>query len=145
MKGPIWVVIADGGAARFFECASQGANLVERLDLAQRADRPEPPRERLPRVHDRIGPARHNIEPRRSPNVAHEERFLRSVAGAVNAAAEQGVFRSLVLCAPPRPLGVLREHMSETALQRLAQVLVKDYIRASVEEVEGRLREAREG
>lgn len=50
MKGPISVVVADGGAARFFECEKQGAGLVEgvggrvialskRLRVAARDDR----------------------------------------------------------------------------------------------------------
>ncbi len=145
MKGPIWVIVADGGAARFFESEKQGARLVERLDRALHPQPPERPRERLPRVHDRMGPARHNIEPRQYPRDAHEEKFLKDVAAAVSAAAEADIFKSLVLCAPPRPMGILREHLSEIALQRLEQVLVKDYVKASVDEIDAHLRKAREG
>ena len=144
MKGPIWVVVADGGAARFFESEKQGASLVERLDLALHAQPPEHPRERLPRVHDRMGPARHNIEPRQYPRDVQEEKFLKDIAAAVSAAAEADTFKSLILCAPPRPLGILREHLSEAALQRLGQVLVKDYVKASVDEIDTHLRKARE-
>jgi|CXWL01.1.fsa_nt_gi protein required for attachment to host cells len=145
MKGPIWVVASDGGAARFLESEKQGAALVERPDLALHADKPPPPRERPPRVHDRMGPARHIIEPRQTPGAALEERFLESVANAVNAAAEKGAFRSLILCAPPRPLGILRGLLSEVANQRLAQVLAKDYVRSAVDEIEALLRKARLG
>jgi protein required for attachment to host cells len=145
MKGPIWVVVADGGAARFFECEKQGAGLGEREDLALRTQALEPSRDRQPRVHDRMGPARHNIEPRQFPREAQEEVFLKSVANAVNAAAGQAVFRSLVLCAPPRPLGILRDNLSEVARQRLGQELTKDYVKASVDEIEAYLRKAREG
>jgi protein required for attachment to host cells len=145
MKGPIWVVVADGGAARIFDCEKQGAGLVERENLAMRAPPPEQPRDRPPRVHDRMGPARHNIEPRQLPRDTQEENFLKMVASAVNVAAEQGAFRSLVLCAPPRPLGILREHLSEVALERLGQVLIKDYVKVAVDEIETHLRKAREG
>ncbi|HCK83450.1 MAG TPA: host attachment protein, partial [Hyphomonadaceae bacterium] len=51
-----------------------------------------------------------------------------------------GAFKSLVLCAPPRPLGLLRENLSAPARERLSQVLAKDYLHASAEELEQRLR-----
>lgn len=141
-SGPVWVVVADGGAARFFERERLSEKLIERQELALHADRPEQPRERLPRVHDRMGPARHSIEPRKYPRVVQEEKFLKRVAAAVNAAAEKGSFKTLVLCAPPRPLGVLRQHLSEAALQRVGQTLVKDYVKTSVEDIDKHLREA---
>jgi protein required for attachment to host cells len=141
-KGPVWVVVADGGMARFLEREHALSKLSERQDLTLHADQPEQPSERPARVHDRFGPARHSIEPRQLPRRTAAEEFLKLVAGAVNAAADAGSFNTLVLCAPARPLGLLREHLSAPALQRLGQVLVKDYVKASVEDIDRRLREA---
>ncbi len=140
LKAPVWVVLADAGAARFFERLRANAKLSERVDLAMTAAPLETPRERLGRVHDRIGPARHAMTPRRSPRAASAVRFLKTVADAVNAAADAGAFKALVLCAPPRPLGLLREHLSAPALGRLNQAIAKDYLHASAEELEQRLR-----
>lgn len=143
MKGPIWIAVADGGAARFFEQDKPGAPLRERSDLAMQAPESAPPRGPLARVHDSVGPARHNIEPRRYPRDAAEQEFLEAVAGAVNTAAEAKLFKSLVLCAPPRPLGMLRRSLSAAAKCALKLELSKDYVHATVDELTGRLREAR--
>lgn len=140
MKGSVLVVVADGGAARFFERERADAKLRERHDLAMKAEPLELPRERLGRVHDRIGPARHSMEPRQYPRAALQRRFLKAVADAVNAAADAGSFKALVLCAPPRPLGLLREHLSDSARQRLSQEFAKDYVRTPVDELDERLR-----
>ncbi len=142
-NGPVWVVVADGGAARFFESAKRGAPLSERLDLATHAPRPAPSRERLPRVHDRMGPARHNIEPRRTPRSAAQDEFLKQVAAAINAAAEAKDFKVLIIAAPPRPLGVLRKHLSAPARQSLTQALAKDYVHATAAELDDHVRRLR--
>ena len=139
LKAPVWVVLADAGGARFFQRARANAKLAERVDLAMTAAPLEAPRGRLGRVHDRMGPARHAMAPRQSLRAASAALFLKTVAGVVNAAADAGTFKSLVLCAPPRPLGLLRENLSAPARERLSQVLAKDYLHASAEELEQRL------
>jgi protein required for attachment to host cells len=140
MKWPVLVIVADGGGARFFVRERANAALVERHDLAMHAAPAAPPRDRPARVHDRMGPARHNIEPRQFPRAAATAKFLEAVADAVNAAAGASAFKSLVLCAPPRPLGVLRAHLSDLSRQRLATVLAKDYLRATAAQLDASLR-----
>ena len=80
------------------------------------------------------------MAPRRDPRAALAAGFLKQVADAVNAAADAGAFRTLVLCAPPRPLGLLRGHLSAPTRKRLNQELAKDYLRISVDELERHLR-----
>lgn len=140
LRAPVWIVLADAGAARFFERSNAKAKLSERVDLAMTAAPLEAQRERLGRVHDRMGPARHAMAPRQFPRAASAARFLKTVADAINAAVDAGAFKSLVLCAPPRPLGLLREHLSAPARERLSQAVAKDYLHVSIDELEQRLR-----
>src|SRR5690606_30959514 len=81
---------------------------------------------RQPRVHESVGPARHAIEPRQFPRDAAEERFLKQVAQAIGDGVEQ--FDEVVVCAPPRALGVLREHLPNSVRQRLTTEIGKDFV-----------------
>lgn len=137
--GNTWIVVADGGVARFFERARPGANIVEREDLALRIEEAEPPRDRPMRVHDRMGPARHAAESRQSPRVAAEAKFLKQVGDFINSGAENGAFEALVLCAPPRPLGSLREALSKHARDKTKAELNKDLTHVPAHEMNSRL------
>jgi hypothetical protein len=74
-KRRILVVTADAGAARLYECARLGGPLrrvsEKTIQVASTVTRDRPTR-----VHDRLGPARHAVEARRSPRLAAEEHFL---------------------------------------------------------------------
>jgi protein required for attachment to host cells len=138
-KKRILVVTSDAGSARFFECARIGGPLVETEAKAMRAEAPKS-RSKPPRVHDRFGQGRHVIEARQTPREASESEFLRSVADQINAEVER--FDELVLCAPPRPLGALRAHLSEKARERLRSEVAKDYLHESAIELSEKLEQA---
>jgi protein required for attachment to host cells len=134
-KRRILVVAADAGAARWFECTRLGAPLRQ---VGEKTKAPDPAeRDRPFRVHDRFGAARHAVEPRRSPRRAAEERFLGEVAQAV--AHEQ--FDALVLCAPPRALGVLRDRLPEAVRDRVILTSAKDCLRDTPSDLAMRLEE----
>ncbi|MBL8552557.1 MAG: host attachment protein [Hyphomonadaceae bacterium] len=140
MTAPLtWIVTADGGAARFFERLRPGADLTEKTDIAMRATPPAQPRDRLPRAQESATPARHSIEPRTSPRTASETHFLRGVAQLINASAESGAFDALIVCAPPRALGILRDLLGSAAAQRLRQTIAKDFIHDSAKQLERHL------
>lgn len=133
----ILVVIADGGAARFFECARIGGPVTEFEGRRLEVGPPPEVTSRPPRVHESVGPARHAIEPRQFPRDAAEERFLKQVAEAMGEGVEQ--FDEVVVCAPPRPLGILREHLPASVRQRLKAEVAKDYVKHAPHELSAAL------
>ena len=136
-KQRILVVTADAGRARLFECTRLGGPLRQvgeknaNLAAVGARDRPF-------RVHDRLGPGRHPIEPRRSPRAAAGERFFVEVAGAV---AKQK-FDALVLCAPSKALGVLRQQLPDGLGDRITLSAAKDYLRETPANLAKRLEES---
>jgi protein required for attachment to host cells len=134
-KRRILVVAADAGAARWFECARLGGPLRQVGEKTKGPDAAQ--RDRPFRVHDRFGAARHAVEARRLPRSAAEERFLAEVAQAI--ALEK--FDALVLCAPPKALGVLRERLPESVRDRIILASAKDYLRETPSDLAMRLEE----
>jgi len=137
--GSTLVVVADGAVGRFLLRERPGARLVEVDDLRMEVEEAEPERDRAPRTHDRFGGGRHKIEHRQSAHEAMEEKFLNHVLRRTI-----DVFRSeksarLVLCAPPRALGVLRADLTADLRQHLALELDKDITKETVDAIDQRL------
>ena len=139
MKAAVtWVVVADASRARFFERLGVAGKLIELGDRGMTAPAPLASRDRPPRVHDRMGAARHIIEPRLTPRGA-QARFLASVGDAINEAAARGAFDKLAICAPPRALGLLRDRLSDIAKKRVTMALHKDFIHDPVDALQAHL------
>jgi len=142
MRGETTLIVAlNGGSARFFWRGRRNGAVVELAQLAMHAPASAPPRDRPPRVQDRLGPARHAIEPRQSVRAAAEKRFVESVAEAIDRClAEQG-FTRLVVCAGPRAMGLLRTSLSQQAHGCLRGAVQKDLVREAPAEIAERLSE----
>jgi len=135
----LWIVVADARRARVFERIAAGAHIEELPNLVLTAPPPRELRDRAPRVHDRMGPSRHVIEPRTSPARIVEERFLADVAKRLSALAEEKVFQGLVLCAPARAMGVLKQHLSTHAHALVRRQEIKDLANRPAPEIIERL------
>jgi|SRR5690606_10980417 len=122
----ILFLAADGARARFFEGARIGGPLKELRAREMRAAPLAPSRARPARGHDRLGPARHAIEPRQTPRAAAEARFARTVAQATERLAAR--YDELVICAAPVFLGQLREHLAEAVAAKVKMEVPKDYV-----------------
>jgi protein required for attachment to host cells len=68
-----------------------------------------------------------------------EERFLRRLVEELESAVRTGVTKSLVVVAPPRALGVIREASSKNLKAALRAEIDKDYVRMPVYEIEKHL------
>jgi protein required for attachment to host cells len=68
-----------------------------------------------------------------------EERFLRTLASRLDAAVNAGQTKSLILVAPPRALGVLRQTYSHTLRAALRAEIDKDFVKLPVHEIEKHL------
>ena len=137
--GATLVVVADGGGARFLSRIRPGARLVELVDNRMRLGSTEPPRDRPFRAHDRMGVGRHAIE-ERNPREAAEEIFLTEVAERIGDLLRSTEAAQLVLCAPPRALGMLRESLSPDVRERTLS-WGKDIIKETPAEIDERLRQ----
>ena len=143
MKNPVtWILTADHQRARVFAFDRSGAGLrpVPALTLDQD----------LPVSHEagahrpdigfaaRGGPA-HGVEPRTTPHDKAARRFLEQVVAAVTASADRGAFQRLILVAPPRALGELRDSLPEAVRDRVVGELDFDLTKATPETVEAHI------
>lgn len=138
-KGSTWIVLADAGRARFFERLKPKATMTELEALDMDAPPVEQPGDRAPRVHDRQGDARHAIAPRQTPREAAADHFLHAVAARINKAAAEGVFARLVICAPPRALGILRDGLADNAKRCVVAAIDKDLMHEPVKALQAHL------
>lgn len=143
---PTWIVIADGMHARILRQDAPGAALVPALDQEMvdpavhgfardlKSDQPG-------RAFDTGSGARHAMEPRHDPHVLEKAQFARRVAALVNEAAGRNAFAKLVLVAPPKTLGELRQDLDTQARQRVTGELARDLVRMPLKELRDHLKD----
>jgi protein required for attachment to host cells len=68
-----------------------------------------------------------------------EDRFLRKLADGLNAAVNAGTAKSLIVIAPPRALGVLRQAYSQNLKAALRAEIDKDLVKLPLHEIERHL------
>lgn len=136
-----WVIVCDGSKALFLQNAGDAKfpNLQTREVLEQKV----PPTSAIgtdapSRAYASVGHARSAIE-QTDYHTQQEEEFLRSIMGKLDAAVQAGKVKSLILVAPPRALGVLRQHYTHVLKQAVRQEVQKDYVRMPVYEIEKHL------
>ena len=126
-----WIVIADGQEARFF--ANLGPNKgLEKLspnDISIELERTsEIMSDDRGRAFDSAGEGRHGMEPQTDPHEEEKRRFLKSVAKGLNEAAKSGQFDQLVVAAPPKALGELRQDLDDKVKRLIRGELHKDLV-----------------
>jgi len=132
------LVLADGSKAVFFR--NQGFNGQVRLKQLQRFGIKNLASHEM--GWDRAGRAFAPVGARRSAyeipdfHEAEEARFLEDIAQAIEGEMSQGQFFKLVIMAPPRALGLLRELLSSDTLDKVSLVLPKDYLNTPISDLE---------
>jgi len=120
-----WIAVLDGTQARFFALRMNGDGQVfQEAAKALSADLPR--RDKQPARTSSIGKARGAVEPRHDYNKMAKHQFTREVAATLDAACADHRYDRLVLVAPPRSLGELRELLSERVLAGLAHEVPKN-------------------
>ncbi len=135
---PAWFVVADGGGARFFVRPRPELPLEELAELAETPDHID---RRQARKHDDVGHGRHAVLAGRTPHEQREQTFLRRVAGQIDRAVIENAVHSLVLCAPPRALGLLRDFISDNARARISCEINTDAVKEPVGRIDERMKE----
>lgn len=132
-----WVVVADGARALILE--NVGDKLYPDLRTKEVYKQDDPKSSEL--GTDRPGRAFNSVGTQRSAmeetdwHDQEEQRFLARLAERLDKAVQGGETKSLVLVAPPRALGVLRQKLSQHVRNALRAEIEKDYVKMSVDEI----------
>jgi protein required for attachment to host cells len=132
-----WVVVADGARALILQ------NVGDKLypDLRTKEVYKQDDAKSRELGTDKPGRAFNSVGNRRSAmeqtdwHDQEEQRFLTQLAERLHKAVQSGETRSLVLAAPPRALGLLRQKLSQQVRNALRAEIEKDYVKMPVDEI----------
>ena len=133
-----WVVVCDGAKALILENAGDGMHPnLKTKEVHEQADA---------KTHeqgtDAPGRSVNSVGARRSAmeqtdwHEQDEQRFLTDLAGRLDAAVTAGETKSVIVVAPPRALGVLRQAYSDGLRHAVRAEIDKDYVKMPVHEIE---------
>jgi protein required for attachment to host cells len=136
-----WVIVCDGKKALVLENA--GDEKFLNLKTREVFDHPDLRTHELGtdapgRSFSSVGNGRSAME-QTDWHAQEEEKFLRKLAGHLDAAIKAGEAKSLILVAPPRALGVLRHAYSHNLRDALRAEIDKDLVKMPVHEIEKHL------
>jgi protein required for attachment to host cells len=136
-----WVVVCDGKKALVLENA--GDEKFLNLKTREVFEHPDAKTSELGtgapgRSFSSVGPGRSAIE---QPDLHDQEehKFLHKLAAHLDAEINAGKAKSLIMIAPPRALGVLRQAYSHNLRAALRGEIDKDFVRLPVHEIEKHL------
>jgi len=136
-----WVAVCDGAKALTFR--NEGDAELLSLQVLDVLDQPTPPTrelgtERPGRVHESQGVSRSAVE-QGDLHDAAETAFLAGLAAQLDRAVREQSVRHLVLVAPARALGILRQHMTPALRAVVVAEVGKDLVHLSTPEIERHL------
>ncbi len=136
-----WVVVCDGVKALVFR--NDGDAELLNLTLLDVRFEPDPPTREL--GSDRPGRTfqshgfNRSAEDETDWHAQAEVAFLSRVAERLDAAVREGSIKHVVLVAPPKALGLLRQQLSPAARAAVTAEVAKDLARLSTPEIEKHL------
>ena len=136
-----WVVVCDGKKALVLENVGD----TKFLNLKTREVHEQPDQKTHEQGTDAPGRSINSIDSRRSAmeqtdwQQQEEERFLRRLASHLDAEVNAGNAKSVVMVAPPRALGVLRQAYSHNLRNVLRAEIDKDFVKMPVDQIERHL------
>ena len=136
-----WVVVCDGRKALILE--NVGDEKFPNLRTKEVHEQKNPPTHE--QGTDAPGRSFNSVGNRRSAvdqtdwHAQAEERFLEDLAGRLDAAIGAGEAKSIIIVAPPKALGVLRQAYSPTLRKAVRAELDKDFVKLPVHEIEKHL------
>jgi protein required for attachment to host cells len=136
-----WIIVCDGKKALVLE--NIGDDKFLNLRTREVYEHPDPKTRELGtdapgRALNSLGTPRSAME-QTDWHTQEEERFLRTLAGRLDAAVNAGQAKSLILVAPPRALGVLRQTYSHAVRAALRAEIDKDFVKLPLHEIEKHL------
>ncbi|HJS79393.1 MAG TPA: host attachment protein [Vitreimonas sp.] len=142
-NGPAWFLLADGRRARVLIEERRGAALQAPGEWEMEIGPEEiyEPQDRPPRGFASVGGGRHAIDRGTTLHEQEESKFLKRVAERIAEADKRKQFEHLVIAAPPRALGALRELLPHGARARIRAETPKDLIDENESSLRERLRD----
>ena len=111
-----WILIADGARARVLNYLGRQSG-VEQLPgcdwLAPHAPDRELGSDRPGRAFDSVGKGRHAIDPHTNLHRSNKADFARQITNRLTQKLKAGAFERLVLIAPPKALGDIRNNLDQ--------------------------------
>ncbi len=136
---PIWFCVADATRARIVALATPHGQFAQIKVIEQgegyEHGRYEPPG----RNQESATTARHSFTDAETPARREKRDFAKEVAAHLNQAAQNGEFGQLVLAAPPKFLGDLRDGLTPKVRQIVLTEVHKDFIKLPLDELHDRL------
>jgi len=141
-----WILAADASKATIWECRSKDGPLTAIPDFQLiaadthgfsrdlKSDRPG-------RSFSSSGDRRSAMEPPNDPHDLAKARFMRQISERLETAARDRRFARLVVMAPPRMLGILRQEFSDHVSKTIAGEIHKDLTKATPAEILDHARE----
>ena len=136
-----WVIVCDGAKALVLENKGDEKfpNLQTREVHEQKNARTGEIGTDAPgRSHSSVGHGRSAVEQTDFHDLAERE-FLVGLMGRLNAAIEAGETKSLIVIAPPRALGVIRQAYTHNLKHAVRKEIDKDFVKMPVHEIEKHL------
>ena len=136
-----WVVVCDGAKALILENAGDGMhpNLKTReVHEQEDAKTHEQGTDAPGRSVNSVGSYRSAME-QTDWHEQDEQRFLTDLAKRLDAAVAKDETRSIIVVAPPRALGVLRQAYTHSLRDAVKAEIDKDFVRLPVHEIEKKL------
>jgi protein required for attachment to host cells len=136
-----WIVVCDGAKALILENNGDKKHPDLRTREVFEIDNPptsEQGTDKPGRSHSSVGPGRSAVGQTDWHDQA-EERFLKTLAEKIHLAVHGGETKELVVVAPPRALGVLRENYTPAIKQALREEFDKDLVKMPVDQIEKNL------
>jgi protein required for attachment to host cells len=136
-----WVVVCDGKKALILENA--GDDKFPNLKTREVYEHPDAKSREIGtdapgRSISSVGPGRSAMEPT-DWHDQEEQRFLNDLLDHLDAELNAGRMESLIIIAPPRALGVLRQSYSHNLKNALRAEIDKDLVKLPVHEIERHL------
>ena len=136
-----WVVVCDGEKALVLENTGDAVfpNLRTREVYEHKAAKTHEQGSDAPgRAFNSVGAIRSAME-QTDWHDQSERAFLEDLAGRLDAAVTAGETKAVIMVAPPRALGVLRQAYSPHLRRALRAEIDKDFVRMPVHEIEKHL------
>lgn len=136
-----WVVVCDGRKALILE--NVGDAKFPNLRTKEVHEQKNPPTHE--QGTDAPGRSFNSVGNRRSSvgqtdwHAQAEAQFLQDLAGRLDAAIGAGEAKSIIIVAPPKALGVIRQAYSPALRKAVRAELAKDFVKLPVHEIEKHL------
>jgi len=135
----IWILVVNQAEAQIYSATRLpgSLSLVQSLTHEDGAAHARDLTSDAPgRVHDRMGSARHSMEPDTGVKEEQRRRFVKEVVDRLQAARLKGRFDQLVLLAAPAVLGVIRKTLAGDLERAVIREIPKDVIGQGLDKIE---------